>query len=99
MITVRTKGVPLKREVAKDAEGFDVFSLDETKFDAFEIALMTLRKAGYVDPPTDPAFERMTRMSFSEAARFDAAAYDKLQTMSKDEIARADRERRKRWLP
>jgi hypothetical protein len=46
-IVVRTKGVPLKREVGKDAEGFDVFTLVEPKHDGMNVLLATLAKCNY----------------------------------------------------
>lgn len=61
MITVRTKGVPLKKELPVDDEGYSVFNLDETKFDPFEVLLATMAKCGYVAPESDPRFEEMQR--------------------------------------
>lgn len=44
MITVRTKGVPLTRELPIDEEGYAVFHLDESRFDAFVVLERTLAK-------------------------------------------------------
>lgn len=44
MITVRTKGVPLTRELPIDEEGYAVFHLDESRFDAFDVLERTLAK-------------------------------------------------------
>jgi hypothetical protein len=54
MMTVRTKGVALKRELRKDEHGFDVFTLDDAKFDVFDVLIATLAKCGYAPPASDP---------------------------------------------
>lgn len=69
MIEVRTKGVALTKPMRKDEDGFDCFTLDESKFDPFEVLLRTMAKLDYVEPVSDERHDAMIRKAAERTQR------------------------------